>query len=729
MASLFFLVPWLASYAIHAQAQEQIAYKTDVALYHANGKVLWQSNNCPSAKWGPGPDQFGWIGHSYPLCPSSPGNCDGINNYIGGSRVWNAKGGNNLFNYLETQQYAIPASFADKVKSVKFTVKTPGSGSYRVFHKDMWLNDNGADFPSSSWDEDKPAPSLDYPLHGKAGDPLHFSILSAPSTNSNSSNASSNAYVKGDQVLAVWISFRSEYKCRKGHHCCHLKDASNDLWKTGFIDNANNCKIQKPYYQCFQSNGAPWSSGKSAGYINFFGSLTDMADGKPISIHLDDQVQSSIPFTNSYVQHQVYSSNSCNSVCEQLHSGITSRWNSATKNCHLKQSKVVAKQGLGPISITGFGRLSGFKLLDSGELYFGHEVWKNFDGTNGGNSFSGGVFNDHYKLQEWNIMSGLAELTSSDSSTDFAISMRDITVAWAPKRGDGAVLVNAPYRPLDGGSSNNRPASLWDVKTPGGWMDAADGPNLLGDKSVIQHAYLHHADDSIKVSASGVRYSDITVLQGNVGSVIELGNYGDGLRSNVLQDGVVDGVNLHRIVHANGGYDGDGGVLGSRTCPNGISIQQISVNHVTIPMVEDANTVGQLFAIGSVKGTAPFCSGNHGANTFKDLHFLNWRSYVNPSMYSKFFNDNQGWVKTTIDGIYFYDNSQKTKAAILDSAVQIYDKSPHFYCVCATSSGANECWDADGPGRGATNMVYDYVASSNIWMPYGPAKENEILLL
>jgi len=678
-----------------------------LGLYDADGKALWESETAPDSDWVTGPDQFGWMKYVYPLCPDSPDDCDGVEKYIGSSKVWNAEGGWNVFNYLETQQVAIPARFARKVSFIRITVKTPDTDHYRVLHNEEWVHTEGS-----------AGANIKYPPEqGKPGDPVHLSILDGYETG-----------LYGGRICALWLSFRGDYSCdaSNGDHCCHLKDPNDDLWGKGFADDDNNCWINNPSYQCYQEDGSLWSSGDTARYINFEGSLLGMLDGKPISIHFDDHVQSSIPLTNSYVQTEVHSDHwwgqeACNTVCEFLTGNVKwneRKWNRASKACQVKQSQVLAASGLGPISISGYGRISGFKLQDNGEGYFGQQIWKDFEGTNGGNYFEGGAFKEHFKLQEYNIMSGLVELTSSDSSSSFAIKMRDIAVAWGPTRGDGAILINAPYRWIDDDSESNRPASLWDIKTPGGWMPAADGPNLLGDNSEMLFAYLHHADDTVKVSASGTTFFGITALQGNIGSVVLLGNYGDGLRTGVVQNCLVNRLSIHRIIHSQGGYDGNGAVLGTRTCPNGIQIKDITVKNVDIPDLDGANTVGQLFAIGAIKGSAPFCSGVQGPVSFQNLNFQHWRIRAEPSMESKFFG--QWGDHATVDNIVFFDRDKKTQEEILESAVQIFDSPTHYYCVCATGRQDDQCWDADGPGQGAENMKYEHLESvDNIWFPYG----------
>lgn len=47
-------------------------------------------------------------------------------------------------------------------------------------------------------------------------------------------------------------------------------------------------------------------------------------------------------------------------------------------------------------------------------------------------------------------------------------------------------------------------------------------------------------------------YHHITLVQGNVGSAIELGTYGIGIRSNTVKDAHARGIYIHRIAQADG---------------------------------------------------------------------------------------------------------------------------------------------------------------------------------
>jgi hypothetical protein len=106
--------------------------------------------------------------------------------------------------------------------------------------------------------------------------------------------------------------------------------------------------------------------------------------------------------------------------------------------------------------------------------------------------------------------------------------------------------------PLDSGHAiedSNEPVSLYDVKSPGAWVDAADGPRVTSNHSRFDFMYLHHCDDNVKVDSSHSSFRHLTLLQGNIGAAVELGTYGIGLRQNTVENATVDGVYIHRITH------------------------------------------------------------------------------------------------------------------------------------------------------------------------------------
>lgn len=109
----------------------------------------------------------------------------------------------------------------------------------------------------------------------------------------------------------------------------------------------------------------------------------------------------------------------------------------------------------------------------------------------------------------WRISSGLLELSSGAAPTavfPFAVDVSEVTVGWGAKRGDGAVRLQFNRVPLGGISdkpeSNNQPARLYDVKTPGTWVGASDGPRVTADGSELGYLYLHHSDDNLKIDST-----------------------------------------------------------------------------------------------------------------------------------------------------------------------------------------------------------------------------------
>ena len=207
-----------------------------------------------------------------------------------------------------------------------------------------------------------------------------------------------------------------------------------------------------------------------------------------------------------------------------------------------------------------------------------------------------------------------------------------------------------------------------------------------------------------------------SLLQGNIGSAVELGTYGLGLRGNAVRGTNVSGVYLHRITQALSQSAGNtsqednlGSVLGSRTCPFGITLDAITISNLYIPRLGAANAISRLFALGTYGAPAPrwaesspldrcehlqpslsahwfgvclscacgecadsFCAnewwrqegdfeqqiqtGGATAATFSRIRFVNWRIYVNPQALSLLYNFHLEGV-SRFEGIAFYDDS------------------------------------------------------------------------
>jgi len=205
----------------------------------------------------------------------------------------------------------------------------------------------------------------------------------------------------------------------------------------------------------------------------------------------------------------------------------------------------------------------------------------------------------------WRVMSGLLELSSAHAPTTtrlYAIDVSELSVGWGPKRGDGAVRLQFPRVPIAGmgARASNRPVRMWDVKTPGAWVDAADGPRVTADGSSFAHLYCHHADDNLKVDSSSSVYSHVTLLQGDVGAAVELGTYGIGIRERTVRNSSVSGVYVHRITQTSGMDDNLGSLLGSRTCPWNVTLRDLTIRGLFVPdaMGNRLQTVVKLGAYG-----------------------------------------------------------------------------------------------------------------------------------
>ena len=263
----------------------------------------------------------------------------------------------------------------------------------------------------------------------------------------------------------------------------------------------------------------------------------------------------------------------------------------------------------------------------------------------------------------------------------FAVDVVQVAVAWGAKRGDGSLRLQFPRVPLlghvDGDAATNRPARLYDVKTPGTWVGASDGPRVTADGSWVGFLYLQHADDNLKIDSSFATYKEITLLQGNIGSAIELGTYGIGLRGNRVHHASAKGIHVHRISQVDGQDDSIGSLFGSRTCPWGVSFRNVTVDSVSVAALGGRNKVHALLTLGTLGPQEPrfskisnqdrwfFCSNpwwldgetvvTAGEAATMDLIMLsNWSVGLVPATQSLIYNFNIN-ATTTFSRITFSD--------------------------------------------------------------------------
>jgi len=552
------------------------------------------------------------------------------------------------------------------------------------------------------------------PASAVAGDPVHLTVF----RNDSSSGGGGGGAPQFDRLMAVWISFRqpaAAYDCAAFDSCCNITAANvAELQPGGRGIRDGSCDLGPPSWRCFTPAGSPWTSTAAVGFVNFLGPLANSGmarGGRSVLLHLADGVDVGVPLTNTYAEHAVVDSPACRALCAAVGAnpaqldlfGLASAHGCTLASQQQQQQPAVtqrAKAGFGRISVNGFGRVDGQAMMRAflfqNRTTFptlstpGTGVWA--DPLNGVLNGYGGKLPGFKNLGEaeahtrWRVMSGLLELSSAGGANgdSFGVEVSELAVAWGAKRGDGGVRLQFPRVALDGAhavADSNVPARLYDLKTPGTWVGAADGPRVVADGSVASFLYNHHGDDNLKVDSSGGTWSHVTLLQGNIGAAVELGTYGIGLRDNTVSGATVSGVYVHRITQPDGQDDGIGSLLGSRTCPWGITLRNITVRGLYVPAAGGANAVTALVRIGTLGAPTSaafanvssldrwyFCSnewwrdgqkivvdGEARAATLSGLRFLDWRVHAPPRESSWLYNFHTS-AQTVIEKVALFDD-------------------------------------------------------------------------
>ncbi|ASK79273.1 hypothetical protein CF386_09385 [Paraphotobacterium marinum] len=166
---------------------------------------------------------------------------------------------------------------------------------------------------------------------------------------------------------------------------------------------------------------------------------------------------------------------------------------------------------------------------------------------------------DVAKEAEWKVQAGtLAFATKTTPVTrKYSIDVSGITVSFGDLRKTGNVELNSinsindTYIPNDWefvstqafndmSKEINQPVKLYDFKNIN-FSERADGPAITADHSYAGELYIVAGDDSIKPMANDQIFENSTVLQGNSGSAIMLGQYGNnrGLNHVLVQNIII----------------------------------------------------------------------------------------------------------------------------------------------------------------------------------------------
>jgi hypothetical protein len=418
------------------------------------------------------------------------------------------------------------------------------------------------------------------------------------------------------------------------------------------------------------------------------------------------------------------------------------------------------------IIVTGFGRLDG------------SEVNRRYQ-----DRFEGVGKPAHYAIDSGQLFLG------SRYESGFGIDVSGITAANGAVRNETSVGLNDGNhwhcgddgRP-DSGSPGyeGSPVKVYDFKRPAVWWYGSDSLEVSAD-SEVSFAYMHSADDAIKISAPRQTWRNISVIQGGIGAVINIGSYG---YNSGTEGTVVKGVSVPRITHTlasdgMAGYDDRNGLIATRTCSQHNqrgepqSVTGVRVSDFTVHSLGGnpqsgvgPNSYLRPFALGVIGDTnraskyAPFCNrwqdpeGSFRSKSnavMGDFTFTNFNIFQNPLRNSLIYDGNQvlGSDKsTTWKPIRFCAASDRyceTPVPGPDDAsnrpVTFWpsgDRSGPGYYVCGIGAGgdASQCWTTAnlfGPTSTMVNNV-DYVdgqyrlegsgsgynIGTNVVYPYGP---------
>jgi len=301
------------------------------------------------------------------------------------------------------------------------------------------------------------------------------------------------------------------------------------------------------------------------------------------------------------------------------------------------------------VHVNGLGRINGFSVHKLPEFakpnVFPDKDW--FDRESNKRTMT--LF-DQMLTGQYMIRSALVEIQATKE-----IRVEGISVSYGPVRNKETIqLASDVY------------TTLFDVKTPGTFRGASDGPVVLSPGATLSYLYLQHADDSIKVYNDNQKFNHITLIQGNAGAAVDLGAYGF---NQPIKSASVTDVYIHRIAQSGPGYDGLNAVITTRHgAPNpkdggthDISNVKISGVHIVNLGAKGPNVYFRKTAIGFVPG-GYFAPDTHKLTTISNLTIEKFITELSPRDTAKKIISNENWYYLRDQGHLVYNlGDQKTQ--------------------------------------------------------------------
>ncbi len=657
-------------------------------------------------------------GYSYPLTDThADWDCEDCH-----STDWtcyNAAGELRNFTYLEMFQLVVEADNPSLKISVDLRDSAALPSKYSLFSRFLKDDYSAATVGPFSWGSELAVPVL-------ADAPAHMTLV--PTS-------------KGDvfdevHAYAIVVSVRKPPPTPKATVAVHVtgdltwEDARNaSTWSAASFDVSGGCAAP------FTRPSWRWASDGSISYLGTLSQLQgECGEEADVEVVLADGITSTLPLTvttavSSGDGIQAADSSQQHALEQFLRHRLDGKRTWADVEDEMLETKVYwdgprvqASEFARRLRVRGYGRLSGIRMVGK-------------YGPTSPECSQPAKLRDVLELFEYSVLSGVLFLASSyptHSADDPAVDIAGVTVAHGPHLSKGAIQANSAYLGMAEGD-NNQAARLFDVKTAGTWIQASDGPDVMGRNSRLSYLFLHHADDTLKASVSGWHAHDITVLQGNVGGLIDLGSYGY-IRGDHATGINISGVYVHRLAQIDQQYDHCcGALITTRNRYQGRNISNVSISGISIPNLggvqslegtRGPNAIYRIFALGFFCGDGSptygpdYCSSDRRDTEYSRLSLHTSSIHIAPLGKNLFYElnpkDGHGAMRS-VSFLTAQSASDFNYANYNATAFKVYplpDEPSYFYCINADVEHPERGVDSDvisgvtKPSRLAANVEY-----------------------